>query len=162
MTGRAAALLAFLLPISVCAQTVVQRGKYLVTIMDCAGCHTTGALIGKPDPAKALAGDNIGWLVPGQGVFYPANLTPDRETGLGKWSTADIVRVLRTGEEPSGRILAKVMPWESYSHLSEADVQAIAAYLKTIPPVSHAVAGPTAFDDVKTPYLTMIVPGTKP
>lgn len=154
-------LAAALLPLAVGsaqAQSAVERGKYLVTVMDCGGCHTTGALRGQRDPAKFLAGNNIGWLVPGQGVFYPANLTPDAATGIGTWTAADIVKLLRTGAEPSGRIVVKVMPWEAYSHLTDADVGAIAAYLKTIPAVSQAVSGPVAADQVKTPYLTMAMP----
>ena len=142
------------------AQAQNARGQYLVTVMDCGGCHTTGALAGKPDPAKMLAGNAVGWLVPGLGVFYPANLTSDPETGLGKWTTADIVKVLREGIDPTGRMVAKVMPWEAYSHLSDADVQAVATYLKTIPAVHQAIPGPTPLDQIKTPYLTMIAPAS--
>ena len=52
------------------AESGVARGKYLATIMDCGGCHTTGSFAGKPDPAKYLAGSDIGWLIPDAGVFY--------------------------------------------------------------------------------------------
>lgn len=62
----------------------VKRGEYLANIMDCGGCHTTGALIGKPDPAMYVAGSTVGFQIPGLGIFYPPNLTPDNETGLGK------------------------------------------------------------------------------
>ena len=70
------------------------RGEYLARIMDCTGCHTPGALMGKPDQARYLAGSDIGFHLPGLGYFYPPNLTPDKETGLGAWSEADIVRAL--------------------------------------------------------------------
>ena len=83
--------------------------------MDCVGCHTGGALAGAPDPKLRLAGSDIGFGAPGLGVFYPPNLTPDQETGLGAWSEADIVKALRTGERPDGRELAPMMPWRSYA-----------------------------------------------
>src|SRR3954468_10387872 len=94
--------------------TPAARGAYLATIMDCGGCHTGGALAGQPDPKLHLADSSIGFGIPGLGVFYPPNLTPDRDTGLGAWSEADIVRAVRTGVRPDGRVLAPVMPWHNY------------------------------------------------
>lgn len=140
------------------AETALERGAYLATIMDCGGCHTTGNLIGQPDPAGYLAGSDIGWLIPGLGVFYPSNLTPDRETGIGSWSTADIVKLLRTGVTPEGRIVAPMMPWRSYAKATDADLEALAAYLKTVPAVNHRVLEPTSLEAVKTPYLTVAAP----
>ena len=135
------------------------RGEYLAKIMDCGGCHTPGALIGKPDQARALAGSEIGFQVPGLGIFYPPNLTSDRETGLGKWSEADIVRAVRTGERPDGRILAPVMPWHSYAALTDGDARALAGYLKGLPVVSRAVPAPVGGDaKASAPYLTVVVP----
>ena len=55
------------------------------------------------------------------GIFYPPNLTPDRETGLGAWSEGDIVTAVRTGARPDGRILAPVMPYHNYARLTDAD-----------------------------------------
>ena len=80
----------------------VERGRYLVTIMDCAGCHTRGALTGRPNPDLFLAGSGEGFHLPGLGYFYPPNLRPDPATGLGDWSEDDIVRAVRTGERPDG------------------------------------------------------------
>ena len=80
-----------------------------------AAATRAGALAGQPDPKLHLAGSNIGFGVPGLGVFYPPNLTPDRETGLGSWSEADIVRAVRQGVRPDGRELAPVMPWRNYA-----------------------------------------------
>ena len=71
------------------AQDKIARGEYLVTIMDCAGCHTPGALRGQPDMARQLAGSDVGFQIPGLGIFYPPNLTSDRATGLGTWSEPD-------------------------------------------------------------------------
>ena len=83
------------------ADALVERGAYLVAIMDCTGCHTDGALIGQPDPARFLAGSEIGFggpPPPGASsgpVVYPPNLTPDVETGLGAWSDEEIMRAFR-------------------------------------------------------------------
>ena len=136
-----------------------RRGEYLVTIMDCAGCHTEGALAGRPDPALRLAGSAVGFGAPGLGVFYPRNLTPDRETGLGEWGEADIVRALRTGERPDGRVLAPMMPWRSYAALTDEDALAVAAYLKGLPPVRHAVPPPAGPGQrPPAPYLGVVSP----
>lgn len=137
----------------------VARGKYLATIMDCTGCHTAGALIGQPDPKRLLAGSEIGFAVPGLGVFYPPNLTPDRDTGLGAWSAAEIVAAVRKGERPDGRMLAPMMPWPSYAALSDADARALAAYLKSLPPVRNQAPAPVGPGETPaSPYLTLVVP----
>jgi mono/diheme cytochrome c family protein len=135
------------------------RGQYLAAIMDCGGCHTGGALIGKPDPALALAGSAIGFQIPEVGTFYPPNLTPDRDTGLGAWSTAEIVAAVRTGVRPDGRILVPIMPWHAYAALTDADAAALAAYLKSIPPVRNAtppITGPS--ETPPAPYFAVVVP----
>ncbi|WP_029351475.1 c-type cytochrome [Bosea sp. 117] len=137
----------------------VQRGEYLVHIMDCTGCHTPGALAGKPDASRFLAGSNIGFGIPDLGVFYPPNLTPDKETGIGGWSEADIVKAVRTGERPDGRMLVPVMPYHSYSKLTDQDAAALAAYLKSMKPVSNkAPAMVGASEKPVAPYLTVKMP----
>lgn len=136
------------------------RGEYLSRIMDCGGCHTGGALAGQPDPRLHLAGSGIGFGIPDLGVFYPPNLTPDRETGLGAWSEADIMRAVRTGVRPDGRILAPVMPWHSYAALNDADARALARYLRSLPPVRNEVPRMVgASETPRAPYLSVIVPG---
>ena len=137
----------------------LSRGEYLSRIMDCRGCHTPGALIGKPDHSRDLAGSDVGFQLPGLGYFYPPNLTPDHETGLGTWSEGDIVRAVRTGVRPDGRELAPVMPWRSYSALSDADAQALARYLKSLRPVQHAAPRPHGPGETPPgPYLTVVMP----
>jgi len=141
------------------AESPAERGKYLVGIMDCTGCHTTGALAGQPDPNHFLAGSDIGFEIPGLGIFYPPNLTSDGKTGLGTWSEQDIATALRTGARPDGRELAPAMPWRSYATLTDQDVQAIAAYLKSLPAVEHAAPAPTgATEKAPAPYLTVAMP----
>ena len=143
----------------VMAQDAIKRGEYLSKIMDCVGCHTDGALAGKPNPALHLAGSNIGFEMPGLGVFYPPNLTSDRETGLGSWTEGDIVKAVRTGVRPDGRELAPVMPWHAYSALTDADARALASYLKKLPPVRHQAPLPIGpGEPAPAPYLTMAFP----
>lgn len=141
------------------ADDLIKRGEYLSRIMDCGGCHTGGALTGRPDPSLHLAGSEIGFGVPGLGIFYPPNLTPDPETGLGAWTEAEIVQAVRTGVRPDGRVLAPVMPWQSYAALTDADARALATYLKSIKPVRRAVpplTGPG--QPAPAPYLTVAAP----
>ena len=80
-------------------QALLARGDYLVHIMDCSGCHTYGALAGPPDMTRFLGGSDTGFEIPGLGVFYPPNLTPDPATGLGRWRRANRPP---GGDRPSG------------------------------------------------------------
>ena len=114
------------------ADKQVARGKYLVTFGGCNDCHTPGYFLGKPDAARYLGGSDVAFEIPGLGTFVPPNLTPDKETGLGNWSIQEIVVALQTGKRPDGRVLAPIMPWEAFSHLTKADATAIAAYLKSL------------------------------
>ncbi len=123
------------------AAMAVERGKYLATIMACNDCHTPGTFYGAPDFERFLAGSELGWVGP-WGVVYAANLTSDPETGLGKWKPEQIAMAIRSGNRPDGRQLAPAMPWLNYSVLTDADALAIAAYLKTLKPVKHAVPKP--------------------
>ena len=67
-------------------QSQVERGKYLVMLGSCTDCHTPGYFFGKPDMARYLGGSEVGFEIPGLGVFHGPNLTPDSETGLGNWT----------------------------------------------------------------------------
>ena len=73
----------------------VEHGKYLVTVMSCTDCHTPGALLGKPDTKRYLGGSEVGFVLPDLGVFYGANLTPDKATGLGNWTIDEIAGAIR-------------------------------------------------------------------
>jgi mono/diheme cytochrome c family protein len=160
--GRVLAIVVALTPAIAAAQTKApqSRGEYLARIMDCTGCHTPGALVGKPDLSRNLAGGDIGFHLPGLGYFYPPNLTSDRDTGLGTWSEADIVRAIRTGVRPDGRELVPVMPYHSYAALTDGDAQALARYLKSLPPVKHAPPKPHGpAETPSAPYMTVVMPG---
>jgi len=155
----AASLAALVAAIPASAETPVERGAYLAHIMDCGGCHNTGAFTPQPNLETPLAGSDIGFEMPGMGVFYPANLTPDKETGLGNWSDAEIITAFTTGVRPDGRQLAPIMPWMSYGHINAEDAGALVAYLRSLKPVSHRVPGPFAASDKPTaPYFTVVAP----
>ena len=141
------------------AETPIERGKYLVTLGGCGDCHTPGTFLGHPDKERLLAGSEVGFAVPGLGVFPGRNLTPDKETGIGKWSTQEIVTAITTGKRPDGRILAPIMPWMALSQLTPSDANAIAAYLKSIPAVDNSVPGPFGADEKPSVLVFMIVPG---
>ncbi len=136
----------------------VSRGKYLAGISGCGDCHTAGYFMGKPDMAKHLGGSDVGFEIPGLGVFLGPNLTPDPDTGLGNWSADDIVKALTTGLRPDGRELAPIMPWRNLASLTAEDAQAIAAYLKSLPPVKNKVPAPFGPSDKPTTFVMKIVP----
>ncbi|MBL9011720.1 MAG: c-type cytochrome [Alphaproteobacteria bacterium] len=138
----------------------IARGKYLVGIMDCSACHTPGTFLGKPDFSRYLGGSDVGFAIPGLGYFWGANLTPDEVTGLGTWSQAEIVTALRTGERPDGRVLAPAMPWMSYAALTDEDAYAVAAFLKSLPPLRNdAEVAPVGWNETPSaPYQPVVFP----
>ena len=137
---------------------VVARGKYLADFGGCNDCHTPGHFLGKPDMSRQLGGSEVGFEIPGHGVFYGANLTPDKETGLGNWTDAQVIAALQTGVRPDGRMLAPIMPWRAFAGLTKADATAIVAYLRSLPPVSNKVPGPFGPSETPTSFVMRIVP----
>ena len=142
---------------SVAADAQIERGKYLVTLGGCSDCHTPGNFLGHPDMTRFLGGSDVGFAMP-MGVFVGRNLTPDPETGLGKWTRQQIVAALTTGVRPDGRILAPIMPWRDIAQLKPDDVTAIAAYLQSLPPVRHAVPGPFGATEPVTVFVMDVLP----
>lgn len=114
-------------------------------LLGCGSCHTDGALVGSPVPGRDLAGSSVGiaysnpLATPRPGVLYASNLTPDRETGIGGRSLAELVRMIRLGVDSHGSQTIPVMPWPAYANILEEDATAIAMYLKSLPPVRHRV-----------------------
>jgi mono/diheme cytochrome c family protein len=141
------------------ADNAVDRGKYLVTIAGCNDCHTPGYFLGKPDFAHALSGSDVGFTIPGLGAFLGRNLTPDKETGLGNWTDDEIITALTRGIRRDGRKLAPIMPWQELAALSPDDAKAIVAYLRSLPPVNHAVPGPFGPNEEPSTLVFVIVPG---
>jgi mono/diheme cytochrome c family protein len=125
--------------------TMVARGRYLVEIVGCAGCHTDGAIIGEPNNARMLAGSSLGIAYTNPfhdalpGVAYPSNLTPDPKTGLGDWTDEQVAAAIRQGESSAGPGHLTVMSWPLYQQMTDDDVDAIVAYLRSIPAIEHDV-----------------------
>lgn len=123
----------------------VERGEYLVELLGCGSCHTDGALEGVPDFDKSLAGSSIGIAYSNPmgddrpGIAFPPNLTPDSETGLGTWTDQQIMDAVRRGAGRHTNRRIVIMPWRGYSRMTEEDVAAIVAYLRSIKPVRHKV-----------------------
>ncbi len=136
----------------------VTRGKYLVNLGGCSDCHTPGYLLGKADMSRYLGGSDVGFEIPGLGVFVGRNITPDKETGIGDWTTEQIVTALQTGVRPDGRQLAPIMPYHALAGLTSEDVNAIAVFLKSVAPVSHAVPGPFGPGETVTSFTFRILP----
>ena len=139
---RPAPVIAILL-VSTCAalaQSPVERGSYLVnTLMTCSNCHTPIGP-GGPQFDRALSG-GLRFDTPGFDVTA-ANITPDPETGIGKWSADDIKKTLTSGVRANGAPLAPAMPTAFYKVLTARDLDGIAAYLKSVKPISNKVAAP--------------------
>ena len=123
------------------ASPEVNRGRYLVDALGhCSECHTPRNLLGAVDNEDYLSGTRNG----PEGALVP-NITPDAETGIGKWSVKDIVFLLRTGFRPDGNDLQGGMREaidDGLKYLTQADLESIAAYLKSIPPIHYQVRAP--------------------
>jgi mono/diheme cytochrome c family protein len=136
----------------------VERGGYLVnTVMTCQNCHTPMGPNG-PDFSKAMSG-GLTWDEPPFKVTA-SNITQDKETGIGSWTDAQIKTLLRTGKRPNGVQIAEVMPTAFYGIITDSDMDAIVAYLRTVKPVKNAVPDPVykialphhAFPGSEKPY----------
>ncbi|SEM52445.1 Cytochrome C oxidase, cbb3-type, subunit III [Gemmobacter aquatilis] len=153
------ALVASSVPATATPQTdALARGAYLVRIMACADCHSPRGADGAPMPEKGLSGGSIGFDIPGLGIFWGPNLTPDA-TGIGAWTDAEVTDALRRGIRPDGRILAPAMPWPAYAALSDDDARAIVAFLRAQPAVAHSVPDPAPdAAHAVAPYFTVAFP----
>jgi len=151
----------------------VQRGGYLVTAMGCNDCHTPWKLGPKgpePDMSRALSGHPADFVMPPApkhdgpwtwsgavtntafagpwGVSFTANLTPDVETGLGRWTADTFIAALRTGRhEGKGRPILPPMPYRMIRTLTDEDLSSIFAYLQSLPPIRNRVPAPVDPDE---------------
>jgi mono/diheme cytochrome c family protein len=142
----------------------VKRGEYLVKIGACNDCHTPlrmGPNGPEPDMSRMLSGhpENIpltlpeltdpNWMLLGSstatayagpwGLTFAINLTPD-DTGLGVWTEQMFIDAIRTGEHMgAGRPIFPPMPWPAYAQMTDEDLKAMYAYLRTIPPIKNQV-----------------------
>jgi len=153
----------------VSAEAQVERGRYLVTGFGCADCHTPmklGANGPEPDLTRQYSGHPSSLVMPPApvlpqgpwiatiaatmtawsgpwGTSYTANLTPDEETGLGKWTADEFVATLKTGRHMGrGREILPPMPIQATKNLTDEDLRAMFAYLRTLPAVSNRVPDP--------------------
>lgn len=154
---------------STLAAEKLERGKYLVTIAACNDCHTPlkmGPNGPEPDMSRMLSGHpenlimpqppilpqgpwqasfsatNTAWSGP-WGVSFTANLTPDNETGLGKWTLRTFTDTIRTGRHMGrGRAILPPMPAAMYKHFTDADLAAVFSYLQSIPAIRNRVPEP--------------------
>ena len=155
------------------AKDTVLHGKYLVEIMGCGDCHSPKMMTAQgpvPDPKRLISGHPAADKLPPfpnpkttysgawalftpdltvgvgpWGVNYAANLTP-HDTGMGNWTYEQFKKALTQGKSKGldgGRMLMPPMPWQNYVHMKEDDIQAVFAYLKSIPPVDNIVPQPT-------------------
>ena len=122
----------------------VSRGRYLVNSAGCADCHTPRKEDGSPIEELMFAGGER-WDLGPYGTVVTSNITSDKETGLGGWTDQEIRTVLTTGVRRDGsRMLPFPMPWTAYKNWSPADLDAIVAYLRTLPPVQNSIPPPEA------------------
>jgi mono/diheme cytochrome c family protein len=131
--------------------SLVERGKYLMEgVVACGNCHTPRDDKGQLQRDKALSGGLLVDLAPLKA--YPGNITPDRDTGIGKWTDAQLARAIREGVRPDKTIIGPPMPIDSYRHLSDADLAAVIAYLRAQPAVNNTVPRSTYRIPVPTTY----------
>jgi hypothetical protein len=151
--------------------SAVERGKYLVMIGGCNDCHspklftaagpapdTTRLLSGHssssrlPEIPKGLIGpeqwgaittnESTAWVGP-WGVSFSSNLTPHPTTGIGNWTEAMFFQILRTGKfMGTSRDLLPPMPWQEIGKMTDDDLRAVFAYLKSLPPINNAISAP--------------------
>ena len=153
------------------AKGPVQRGQYLATFGGCGDCHTPKNMTDHgpaPDASRLLSGHRAddpaaavpsGVLGPGQwgalasadltawagpwGISFAANLTPDNETGIGRWTAEQFIKTMRTGKHfGDGRAILPPMPWFDVAVLTDQDMKDLFAYLKSLKPVVNKVPQP--------------------
>ena len=131
-------------------RAIAERGRYIVMVHDCAGCHTSVGDEG-PNWNKHLAG-GFKAVYRGYGTFVSRNLTPDKETGLGRRTDEQVMRVLRSGLLPEGRVAHyRDMPWGDFSNWTEEDRHAVLVYLRHLKPVFHRIPDDVATDHMDDP-----------
>lgn len=110
------------------SESAVEQGRYLAAAGNCVSCHTR-------EGGEPFAG-GVAFDTP-FGEMYSTNITPDAETGIGKWTQQDFVRALREGVRPDGEHLYPAFPYPAFTKLSNSDAAALFAYFKTLTPVSY-------------------------
>lgn len=118
-------------------QTPIERGTYLMqSIVACGNCHTQNTPQG-PRPGMELAGGTK--FDEPFGVAYASNITPDPETGIGKWTDEQLILAIREGKRPDGSLIGPPMPIALYRGLADDDLKVIVAYIRAAKPVANKV-----------------------
>ena len=132
---------------------LIKRGDYLVNgILTCGNCHTPKGPQG--DILDKAYSGGLSWDEPPFKVTAP-NITQDKETGIGDWTDAQIKTLMRTGILPNGAHGAMIMPTGFYHIMTERDLNAVVAYLRTVKPIRNKVADPI----YKMPQVEHVIPG---
>ncbi len=114
----------------------IAYGGYIVnSLAHCFECHTPPG----PDPERHLGAGGFPFPIK-PGVFVRSlNITPDKETGIGTWTDAQIRRAITKGKDKNGKQLVPIMPYGHFTHMTRRDVDDVIAYLRTIPPIHNVV-----------------------
>ena len=116
---------------------LVARGEYVAKVAGCTSCHVGVGPKG-PDPSRSLSG---GFEAPDTfGTWRPGNITSDVKTGIGGWTDAQIEAAIREGTLPDGTQMYPIMPFPFFNRMTDDDVHALIAYLRTLPAVENKVA----------------------
>lgn len=135
------------------AETLLERGAYLMnSVAVCGNCHTPKGPQGDI-PGMELAGMENVFVVPEMTAHAP-NITPDAETGIGGWTDEQIIKAIRDGVRPDGTIIGPPMPVARYRDLSDRDVRALVAYMRSVEPVRNSIP--------KSVYNVPLPPGYGP
>jgi hypothetical protein len=154
----------------------IENGKFLVDLGGCNHCHSPKVMTANgpiPDSTRLLSGstgavtsadfdpsivakgkwvvargDFTAFLGP-WGISYPANLTPDKETGIGSWTEDTFIKIMRSGKHlGEGRPILPPMPWQDFGKLSDEQLKDIFAYLQSLKPINNMVSDPETPDDL--------------
>lgn len=117
----------------------VERGRYLVEgVLACGNCHMQRGPQGQPLADRGLSGGMF--FDEGPMQAHASNITPDPETGVGRWTDAQLAKAIREGLRPDGSLIGPPMPIAFYRKISDADLADVIAYLRAQPPVKNTVA----------------------
>lgn len=136
----------------------IQRGRYLANhVMVCMDCHSTRDwnVFSAPPVAGTLGkgGDVFDRKMGFPGEYYAANITP---AGIGSWTDGEIFRAITTGVRKNGKPIFPVMPHKNYGQLDKADIEAVVAYLRSIPAIEHQV--PESSSDFPMNFILNTIP----
>jgi mono/diheme cytochrome c family protein len=125
------------------AETPLERGTYLMqSVVACGNCHTPKGPDGDLADMELAGGFKIDEP---PFTVYASNITPDEETGIGTWTDAEIITAIREGKRPDGSIIGPPMPFGFYRHMSDADAEAIVAYLRSVKPINNPLPAPADY-----------------